>query len=286
MADLGKIEYKVILYLLNCSVSGFSQIITSHRELAETFQSNEKEVADSLAKLFNLRMIAFKVKQNKSFDDSQSFVLRLNTQVEKWKINDVEEDSYGAIVYPFRRLGEHLQLVDSKVENSPQAATVKRIYTAFLSFQDEQESDQEKEKQAARLLCETYSIDQILLFVRYFKERIPSLSLLASSWQHYLDLYEEEHQSIDFSKLRDEHVKKDKQVKEAALRLLDSKEISLTSEEREVLTIIFQHRHPRRQLFWAYQSRSRYKNLMDFFAKNEEHMLSVTNSGSHVKKND
>ena len=193
------------------------------------------------------------------------------------------------MIFPFQRVGEHLHLVDSPTESSSDLdATIMRVLSAFSRFYagEEDITDEKMEQQSARLLCETYSVDQVLLFIQHFKDRIPSLSLLASSWQHYLDLYEQENQSIDFSKLRSEHAAKDKQVKQSALKLLDAKDIKLTPEERDVLTIIFQHRHPRRQLFWAYQSRSRYKNLNQFFVDHEKLMLSVTTSGSHVKKQD
>jgi len=289
MAEMDRTEYKIVLYLMNCSISGFSQIITSYKELSDTLSLKSKDIQKSLDRLFNLRMIQFKVRHNQSFDEGDSFALSLNTQIDKWKINDIEESSDGAVIFPFQRVGEHLHLVDSPDEAGGDLdATIMRVLNAFSRFYvgEEDITDEKVEQQSARLLCETHSVDQVLLFIQHFKARIPSLSLLASSWQHYLDLYEQENQSIDFSKLRSEHAAKDKQVKQSALKLLDSKEIKLTAEEREVLTIIFQHRHPRRQLFWAYQSRSRYKNLNQFFVDHEKLMLSVTTSGSHVKKQD
>ncbi len=289
MAEMDRTEYKIVLYLMNCSISGFAKIITSHRELSDTLGIKSSEIQKSLTRLFNLRMIQFKIRQNQSYEEGDSFALSLNTQIDKWKINEVEESSDGAVIFPFQRVGEHLHLVDSPSDSGAELdATILRVLNAFSRFYTGEEdiADEKTERQAARLLCETYSVDQVLLFIQHFKERVPSLSLLASSWQHYLDLYEQENQSIDFTKLRGEHAAKDKQVKQSALKLLDSKEIKLTPEEREVLTIIFQHRHPRRQLFWAYQSRSRYKNLNHFFADHEKLMLSVTTSGSHVKKQD
>ena len=53
-----------------------------------------------------------------------------------------------------------------------------------------------------------------------------------------------------------------------------------------MLNILIRHRHPRRQLFWAYQLRSRYTNLSSFFADNVALMLSVTSSGTVVKRHD
>ena len=268
MAEMDRTEYKIVLYLMNCNISGFSQIITSHQELSDTLGLKTAEIQKSLDHLFNLRMIHFKVRQNQTYEEGDSFALSLNAQIEKWKINEVEESSDGAVIFPFQRVGEHLHLVDSPSDAVVELdATIMRVLGSFSRFHesDKDITDEKTEQQAARLLCETHSVDQVLLFIQHFKERIPSLSLLASSWQHYLDLYEQENQNIDFSKLRSEHAAKDKKVKQAALKLLDGKEIPITSEEREVLTIIFQHRHPRRQLFWAYQSRSRYKNLKQFF---------------------
>ena len=66
--------------------------------------------------------------------------------------------------------------------------------------------------------------------------------------------------------------------------ILKKSVLKLNDEEVTVLEILFNHRHPRRQLFWAYQTRSRYPNLKQFFEDNSFLMLPVTSSGAIVKK--
>ena len=75
-------------------------------------------------------------------------------------------------------------------------------------------------------------------------------------------------------------------LREQAESLMMKTDKELSEEERTVLQILVKHRHPRRQLFWAYQVRTRYPNLGSFFADNVSLMLSVTSAGTVVKKHD
>jgi hypothetical protein len=135
------------------------------------------------------------------------------------------------------------------------------------------------------MLVDTHPVDQILLMLRHFGARIPTLSLLASSWQHYQEIFEDETQKVDMLGARQKHLELDDKVRQQAQALLENN-AELTEEERTVLNILIRHRHPRRQLFWAYQLRSRYTNLASFFADNVGLMLSVTSSGAVVKRHD
>jgi hypothetical protein len=122
--------------------------------------------------------------------------------------------------------------------------------------------------------------------IRHFGLRIPTLSLLASSWQHYQDIFEHETQKVDMMGARQKHQEMDTKLRTQAETLLASEDQGLTEEERGVLNILLRHRHPRRQLFWAYQLRSRYPGLTSFFADNVGLMLSVTSGGTVVKKHE
>ena len=122
--------------------------------------------------------------------------------------------------------------------------------------------------------------------IRHFGLRIPTLSLLASSWQHYQEIFEAETQKVDMLGARQKHQELDDKLRVQAESLLSQGEGSLSEEERGVLNILLRHRHPRRQLFWAYQLRSRYPALTSFFADNVGLMLSVTSGGTVVKKHD
>ena len=77
----------------------------------------------------------------------------------------------------------------------------------------------------------------------------------------------------------------DNQLKYNASNWIDNAEkLKLSNQEINVLKLLVRHRYPRRQLFWAYQARSRYVNLHKFFEDNSELMLAITSSGSIVKK--
>jgi hypothetical protein len=77
----------------------------------------------------------------------------------------------------------------------------------------------------------------------------------------------------------------DAKVRENALAILEHKEEhELSYEEIAVLETLTQHNHPRRQLFWAYQTRGRYPKLRRFFKENKKYMLAVTTNGSVIKK--
>jgi frataxin-like iron-binding protein CyaY len=143
----------------------------------------------------------------------------------------------------------------------------------------------EEVEESARVLVDTHPVDQILLMIRHFSLRIPTLSLLASSWQHYQEKFEDETHKVDLLDARQKHIELDLQLRDAAKHVMErAEDLELTEEERTVLQIIIKHQHPRRQLFWAYQTKSRYPNLSAFFADNAPIMLPVTSSGTVVKK--
>ena len=164
--------------------------------------------------------------------------------------------------------------------------TWRRVLESYLQNRSVDDDEIEQAESAAKILVEVHPVDQVLLMLRHFHLRIRTLSLLASSWQHYQELFESETQKVDMLGARQKHQELDQKLRSHGEALLLSSESQLSDEERTVLNILIKHRHPRRQLFWAYQLRSRYPNLSAFFADNAALMLSVTSGGTVVRRHD
>ncbi|MGE0172297.1 MAG: hypothetical protein AB7T49_05915 [Oligoflexales bacterium] len=290
-------EYSIMLYLLNCSASGLNEFITTERELSSLIGYGEKELVEGLANLEKANLVRVGTLDHSSHDpDRQSIRIGIQFDMSKWHIGyDKEVTSHDAVVFPFRR-GGSLHLIEGETDSAnhrrkpvqpklKNEATWKRVVESYLEDRQEEEINFEKLERDAKILVETHPVDQVLLMLRHFSHRIPTLSLLASSWQHYQEIFEEETHRIDLQDARQKHHEQDHRLKDVALNLLDKKEqLELTEEEVTVLDILVRHRHPRRQLFWAYQSRSRYPNLSHFFEENAKFMLPVTTMGMVIKK--
>jgi hypothetical protein len=160
------------------------------------------------------------------------------------------------------------------------------VIESFIQNRSLDDDELEQVEAAAKILVEVHPVDQVLLMLRHFSLRIPTLSLLASSWQHYQEIFESETQKVDMLGARQKHQELDQKLRDQGEALLAEANSALTEEERTVLQILVKHRHPRRQLFWAYQLRSRYPNLSSFFADNASLMLPVTTGGTVVKRHD
>jgi hypothetical protein len=210
----------------------------------------------------------------------------------KWILAyDVEATSRDAVVFPFRRQGAtNLLVVEGHRKDQrgkrpdDESDTASRVLESFVQGRSLDDDELEQAESSARVLVETHPVDQVLLMIRHFGLRIPTLSLLASSWQHYQEIFEGETQKVDMMEARQKHQELDQKLRTQAETLMASDASPLTEEERGVLQILLRHRHPRRQLFWAYQLRSRYPNLAAFFAENVHLMLSVTTGGTVVKR--
>lgn len=294
MARLNQCEYSVMIYLLNCAVSGLNEFITTEREFSSLIGFTEKEIREATTNLGSRHMILLKFgEKHHQAAHRQSMRIGFQFDTKEWILDfDKDVDSHDAIVFPFRR-GANLHLVGLPESAHPTSGakitkslpTWKRVFQEFNDHSHLTESDLLKAEQDAKMLVETHPVDQVLLMLRHFGERVPTLSLLASSWQHYQEVYEEETQKVDLMGARQKHIDLDEKLREAVVSTLDQKEdLNLTEEEIGVLDILFNHRHPRRQLFWAYQSRSRYPNLQNFFTHNAKHMLPVTSKGEIFKK--
>jgi hypothetical protein len=217
----------------------------------------------------------------------QSIRIGIQYDIGAWHLNFSEDvTSQDAIVFPFRR--GSLQLVASKVDHGrldKKSPTWKRVCTSFLQGREVDQQQENRIERDAQVLVETHPVDQVLIMLRHFGARIPTLSLLASSWRHYQELFEEETMRVDLQGARKKHIELDNLLRKDVEELLDKREdLSLSEEERTVLEILSNHNHPRRQLFWAYQTRSRYPNLNEFFDRNIEIMLPITSTGHVIKK--
>lgn len=296
LAKLSQCEYSIMLYLFNCAVSGLDQIITTQTELASLTGYSDDEISKSIGELASMNIIRVHYGDSAGIDPANvSMRVYIQYQVNKWVIsNEVEKSSQDAVVFPFRRQGRsNLQVLDGEKKDvkvrkpGDEQTTWKRVYDSFASGRDLSGEDQEQAVEAAHVLVDTHPVDQVLLMIRHFGHRIPTLSLLASSWQHYQEQFEEETQKVDLLGARQKHLELDQKVRDQARALLDDEDNKeLGEEEKTVLQILIKHRHPRRQLFWAYQLRSRYPGLSGFFSDNMNLMLSVTSGGTIVKKHD
>ncbi len=298
LARLSQCEYSILFYLLNTSVSGLENIITTETELASLIGYDDDTLRVALGELAGKNIVRLHYGDVSGPDpDKSSLRIAMQFDMTRWIMNyELEATSQDAIVFPFRRQGHaNLQVFDGQKKDRGAAlkkivgedqTTWQRVIDSFVTGRSLDDEEVDQVAGAAHVLVETHPVDQVLLMIRHFGMRIPTLSLLASSWQHYQEIFESETQKVDMLGARQKHQELDQKLREQAGALLESgangKE--LTEEEKTVLQILKKHRHPRRQLFWAYQLRSRYANLSGFFADNVGLMLPVTTAGTVVRR--
>ena len=292
MAEFSQCEYSVILYLMNCSVSGLDEIITSESELSTHLGYEEQEISQCIKALADRNMIKIFSKNIKNIESSPNSIrVGFHFNMESWKLSTKTDFNFQeAIIYPFSKNKQsHLEVIAKTIlaneQKSRSIQTWKRVLDTFLSYREIDRKHLVENEKYSKILVETHPVDQIIFLLRYFKDRILSLSLLASNWEHFQELYEVETQKIDLIEAKKKHNELDNQLKYNASNWIDNAEkLKLSNQEINVLKLLVRHRYPRRQLFWAYQARSRYVNLHKFFEDNSELMLAITSSGSIVKK--
>ncbi len=290
LARLSQGEYSIMLYLINCAASGLDELITTEQELGSLIGYDEVTLQKALGELAGKNLIRLHYHETAHANDLTSMRLAIQYDLSKWILNyDVEATSRDAIVFPFRRAGKaSFQVVEGQKKSKKKAdsdgSTWQRVLESFLHGQSVEGEELESAEENAKILVDTHPVDQVLLMLRHFGLRIPTLSLLASSWQHYQELFETETMKVDMLGARQKHQELDQKIRDQAKSHLEDTKIEWSEEERTVLQIIIRHQHPRRQLFWAYQLRSRYPQLSQFFVDNASLMLSVTTGGSVVKK--
>ena len=291
MARLSQCEYSIVLYLLNCAVSGLYDLITTEKELASLIGYQEDQVKEAVEGLVARNIIHVKAHEHQQARGKTSLRIGMQYNIHLWQQTfDKDVDSHDAVVFPYKREGNLHFLPKRDPDLTPTIRhplpTWKRIVSAFMDGRDEL-SDLEimNAERDALVLVDTHPVDQCLLMIRHFGTRIPTLSLLASAWQHYQTLFDEETEKVDILEARHKHLEMDHRLRDAIEILLQQKEdLKLSDEEKDMLEVLSNHRHPRRQLFWAYQSRGRYPKLQDFFDHNSFLMLPVTSSGNIFKK--
>jgi hypothetical protein len=293
MARLSQCEYSVVLYLINCAFSGLDQVLTIESELASLIGYDEKDLNDAIRSLSNRKIIRLRYSDaTLTSTEHPSMRIGLEFETEKWLLDfQIDASAKDAIVYPFRRSGQlNLKILagskkEKKNSSNGSRETWERVCDEFARGRSSDDVQIEEAQSSARILIETHPVDQILIFLKHFNLRIPSLSLLASSWQHYQELFESETQNVNLLDARQKHLELDENLRQHARQVLDkSDELELSDEDKGVLSILLKHRHPRRQLFWAFQLRSRYPKLKAFFDENSGVMIPVTSAGIVVKK--
>ena len=294
LGGLSPCGYSVMLYLLNCAVSQLDQFVTTESELASLIGFDESTLRETLRDLAGKNML--RLHYGEAQRDNVSLRIGLQFETAKWVLTFASDvTSQDAVVFPFRRGNQAaLQVFDGQRDSKQQkgnssnperSVPSQRIVKVFAKGRNLDDEELEQATVSAKVLAETHPIDQILLALKHFGLRIPTLSLLASSWQHYQEIFEEEVQKVDLAEARQKHQELDLKVQEEVAKLIEQRaDLQLTEEEVTVLKILSKHRHPRRQLFWAYQVKARYPNLQKFFSTNAHLMLAVTSGGTVVRK--
>ena len=288
IAQLDQKEYSIALYLLHCSVSGLDKIITTHGELSELLDIDSSDVEQALAQLRKKCMIKTHYSKTPNLDVEQSaFSIQLVLDTSKWKFEHAKDlGTQDAIVYPFRRkLKNSFSLVKTETEKDKAKDAWKKIFEVFEQNKELSEDEKLLNQNAAKLLIESQPYDLVTLILEHFKGRIKSLHFLASSWYHYVELYERENRQVNFGDAKKKHIICEEELRKSLTAWLAKREeCKLTLDEVSLLNMLYKHKHPRRQIFWAFQEREQYKNLKDFFKENESRMLPITTMGTIIKK--
>ena len=287
IAKLSQCEYSLVLYLLNCHASGLDQIISTESELSELLHQKESDITtalDALQKKHVIRIKQAATKNLKIIDHSIALSVELDSI--KWQLNSEKTTSNDGAILPLIKYEQsQLELIQTSKDKEKREHKVNLIIKAFYGDQKISKNVQQVSERAANVLLEHYPIDYILLLLKHFQGRLKNLSLLASSWDHYQDTYAHEAHQVDFRSAKAKHDQEDKNLKNIAKKWLKNrKKYKLNDDEVEVLRVIAHHHYPRRQLFWAYRLKEKYKNLEEFFIINHNKMLPITSSGVIVKK--
>ncbi|MDD9951669.1 MAG: hypothetical protein OXT67_08910 [Zetaproteobacteria bacterium] len=298
LASLDACEYSLVLHLLNTAASGHVQWITTIAELASLTRHPLHQIEQAVQHLESIGILECRFNGHTGLKvdrEYESMRIRFEFDTSKWNMQDAGQPitSYDAIIYPFvkglntrhtptEQAPLELSLM-AKDEQVPSWEEVVRLFSQRAG--DKAEDDEKSAADGAKLLLRTHPEEQIMLLLDYFGDRLPSLSLLASSWDQFVHQYEVEHLKIDFSNARQKHADLEKKLRQNAKEWLqDSLVEGYSSLEVGLLKLLISHKRPRRQLYWAYQTKERYPRLKDFFEQNKAYMLAVTSKGNIVKK--
>ena len=283
LSGLSSCQYSIILYLLNCSVSGMDEIITTYAEFSSLIGVEEDKLKEALLALIDRNMIRLHQAEGNS---STSLRVSFEFESHHWNISQRQNlTPRDAVVFPF--VSQKANRNDNAKAKSQASSTPawEKVLNEYIQERSLGLTELDAEEEAARLLTDTHPIEQIELILRHFGKRIKSLNLLAGSWQHFQELFESETQRVDLIDARKKHQQLDEKLRSIAREWLSkAPDYNLSEDETAVLKVIVFHQHPRRQLYWAYQLRERYENLKPFFLDNAELMLSITTQGTLVKR--
>lgn len=298
ISDLNACEYSILFYLLNCAMSGLDNLITNESELGSIVGHNTISVRDALDRLSSRNIIKSHYGDGTQSPKLQSLSLGMNWDIGKWQIGQNQagaiSDHHEALIFPFRKGSPNLQILEGQRHEAFEKPIIHRatteieawhrIFESFCRGRSMDEYEFKTTEKVAQTLSHAHPIDQVLLMIRHFGQRIPTLSLLASNWDHYVEQFEQESQKLDLFEVRQKQAEMDQKVRDAASIMLEKRaELELSEEETHILELLAQHRHPRRQLFWAHQQRIRYPKLQSFFADIHSLMLPITQTGQVVK---
>jgi hypothetical protein len=296
VSNLNACEYSIIMFLLNAALTGLENLITTEHELASTIGHSPRDVRQSIEDLERRHMLKSRYGDGTQAPKFQSLSVTMNWDLSRWKLGLKEAPTHHeAVILPFRRGFPKLSVVEGKrhedhfdrpliIKSHSDEDTTQRIIDAFSRGRDLDEHEKSVNRKVAEALGAAHPVDQILVMIRHFDKRIPTLSLLASNWDQYAEQYEDEHQKLDLFGQRQKQFELDQKVREAAQSAFERREqLDLSEEETQVLDLLANHRHPRRQLFWAYQMRIRYPKLTSFFSDTHSLMLPITQNGTVVK---
>jgi hypothetical protein len=296
VSHLSSCQYSIIMYLLNSAMTGLDNLITTESELAGTISHDARDVREAIEDLSARHLVKSRYGDGSQTPKFQSLSLSMNWDMSRWKLGHKEFPTHHeAVILPFRRGAPTLSVVEGKRHDDhierplihkahSDEDTTQRILDLFLRGRDLEESEKKTSRKVAQALGMAHPVDQILIIIRHFDKRIPTLSLLASNWDQYVEQYENEHLMLDMHSQRQRQSELDQRVRDAANDVLERRsDLELSDDEIQVLDLLANHRHPRRQLFWAYQMRIRYPKLKGFFVENHELMLPITQAGTVVK---
>jgi hypothetical protein len=290
--------FSLVCYLLNCSLAGVEDVLCSSKELALMLDTQEQKVKDALEELKKSGAVSLKNmgKNNQT--------IRLSLEIEEWALQakNLPKEKKGKIgvaknisrlspqVVP--KKGVKLKSVDERsarellmfpIQNKPRGEKLKkvefeRILEAFLERKGAAGSkktlDTAKETQYAELLAENHPANQVIELIEKFGAEIPSLAMLAGAWMHYVERFSEvKKQEVSLDIFRKKIEAQEKKLRMLALSDLKKVEVGklvLSSDEQLLLRIFSRHAEPRKQLYWALQTKERYPRLAVFFQQTQE----------------
>ncbi|KAB8033184.1 hypothetical protein [Fluviispira multicolorata] len=291
VARLSSCSYSMVLYVLNCFVAGIEEIVSSTGELSILLGVPERHVKLAIEELSESNILSITKKHEKTL------VIRMLLDPEKWKnlrstpernkrmLGDAKNlhslipqkeikrkskprkvslSGEDALVFPKKNETKNYK---SNKENLRNKESIDKIISIFSNFQ-KNEIDIKKEENFAALLLENHSVDQIISLIQFFSKEIPSLSMLAGAWFHYLNKYREEMAEVDdLNAFRKKHEGFDEKIRTLAsfeLKRIQRERKAITADEELLLHILMRHEQPRKQLYWALKAKDKYPSLIGF----------------------